>query len=203
MKFDGNFNDASNNGNNGVQFGGVGFVSGIKGNAAYLDGINDYIQLVNENSFDFVNNFSISMWIRPRNWRDWGWLVTKTDSSGGPGWYLGKVSGQGQLGLLVSNGTSFSSSVYSTYLYEGRWYHIVANYDANGKINIYINGMKADSPFANNNVVNPNKANNQIVTIGAGSYYLGGFSNMTMDNLRIYNRVLSDQEVMQLFNARA
>ena len=65
--FNSNANDASGHGNNGVvhsatlatdRFGEV--------NSAYsFDGATSYVEIVNGSPFSFVNNFSLSLWIKP------------------------------------------------------------------------------------------------------------------------------------------
>ena len=63
--FNGNANDESGNGNNGM-VNGATLTSDRCGNissAYFLDGINDYIEVIDNNSLDINGDISISVWI--------------------------------------------------------------------------------------------------------------------------------------------
>jgi hypothetical protein len=65
--FDGNANDQSGNGNNGVAYG-ASLTTDRFGNtnSAYtFDGINDYIEVSSGSNFNFQTYLTISLWMRP------------------------------------------------------------------------------------------------------------------------------------------
>jgi hypothetical protein len=63
-KFDGDFTDSSGTGNRGFQQGGVTFVEGIDGQAAYFDGNDDYIIVPHSDSLALNRNLTLSVRLR-------------------------------------------------------------------------------------------------------------------------------------------
>jgi hypothetical protein len=79
--FDGNAIDASDNDNNGTEFGGLEYKLGIKGDAASFDGVNDYIRVPSHSSLNQVDQLSISFWVQADGFAtQWSPIVHK----GGP-----------------------------------------------------------------------------------------------------------------------
>ncbi|BBL74603.1 LamG domain-containing protein [Methylomagnum ishizawai] len=60
--FNGNANDESGNGNNGVEYGGLTYTSGKIGQAASFDGIDDFIEITPKGNVSAIGDFSISTW---------------------------------------------------------------------------------------------------------------------------------------------
>ncbi len=81
----------------------------------------------------------------------------------------------------------------------GSWIHVVGTYNkTTGEQKLYVNGLPV------NTVIHP--AGNTIVPLSSdtnmriGSMALKGFFYGTIDELRLYSRELSAQEVIGLFN---
>ena len=84
--FSGNADDESGNGNDGTVFGATLTTDRFGNpNSAYsFDGINDYIVLPNESSFD-LTEFSIVMWVKVPDYSKENWLISK-------GFYFGNYT---------------------------------------------------------------------------------------------------------------
>ena len=63
-KFDGDFTDSSGTGNHGAQQGGVTFVEGIDGQAAYFDGNDDLVSVPHTDSLALNRNLTLSVRLR-------------------------------------------------------------------------------------------------------------------------------------------
>src|SRR5206468_12342397 len=109
--------------------------------------------------------------------------------------------GQGTNGLdfatySTGNGDWFSgANTIST----GAWYHVAASYDRSSFANLpalYVNGVR----FAPNTITSPSGTQPPY----SGTGYLGNKSGLTrawngsIDDLRLYNRILTDSEVLAL-----
>ncbi|MEI6191287.1 MAG: LamG-like jellyroll fold domain-containing protein [bacterium] len=98
--------------------------------------------------------------------------------------------------LSDGGGPGFSTD-YSSILRPGPgvWQHIVITVDASGNGKIYVDGINVTSATGQNK---PQKINSTVL-IGkqqpSNSYYKGN-----LDDLRIYNRALTQSEVTQLYN---
>ena len=63
--FEGNANDSSSVGNDGVESGSPNYVSGVSGSAIHFDGIDDSVVLpANPNLTFGANDFSVGFWFR-------------------------------------------------------------------------------------------------------------------------------------------
>lgn len=85
---------------------------------------------------------------------------------------------------------NFSTTVVNT----GNWFHAAATYNGSS-VNIYVNG-NLESTNARSGNITPG-AKNIGSSSGGGSEYFNG----TIDNVKIYNRALSNLEIKQNFQA--
>ena len=149
-----------------------------------FDGVDDYVTLTNESNFD-VDNVTISAWINAKSFVHNGGIFNKWSSDG----YMltTKATGGNGISFYDSSDALGSLGVLST----DTWYHVVARADGINK-SIWIDGVKnAEKPIAT--WVN----NNDIPTIGK---YLSAYFNGTIDDMRIYNRSLTEQEIRAIYD---
>jgi hypothetical protein len=67
--FEGNANDESGNKNQGKEYGGVNYATGKIGQAAFFDGIDDYILITPRSDVSAVRDFTISAWVYLEDWK--------------------------------------------------------------------------------------------------------------------------------------
>lgn len=63
--FDETFTDSSGLGNHANQIGGVTFSTGVIGQAAQFDGVNDYLQTPHSTSLNLSSEMTLAVWIKP------------------------------------------------------------------------------------------------------------------------------------------
>lgn len=211
--FNGNANDASGNGNNGTVKGATLTSDrfGSVNSAYYFDGVNDFIEVPNSNSLNITQNqLTISYWI---NWQNsttycnyFGISKGGYDVHAGYELYVrGSCPGEtenGFMGMSIGNSSSGALSVTNANSYRNTWVHLVGVLD-NKTVTLYINGQKATSYYENTTSVpmNPGSSSAYALLIGTrtpGNANVGWLSG-TMDDIRIYNRALSDSEIQQLY----
>jgi len=199
--FNGNSNDESRNSNNGLIHGAT-FTYDRKGepNSAILfDGVNDYIECGSSSKLKVFNNsITISAWIKI-NGRglNWGRIVLggQVNTS-----YTLTQSKEGDriLWRITSGNRRFD--VFSSSLDKAKWYHITAVYNGN-KLIVYINGELDKFAYANGNI----NTNSKTIVIGGETGVHGGNPskpssfNGSIDDIRIYNKVLSSKEIKLLY----
>ena len=191
--FNGNANDESGNGNNGTVHGAT-LTQDRFGNAhsAYsFDGISNYIDITNNLNFDFGNkDFSISFWF---NASGHGVFVTQGDNLNNR-WYAEIIQS-----VITykwwNNGVLELNLVGNTILTDDVWYHYVIVREGN-KFNLYLNGNLESS--VTHSVTFPSY--NKVLGIGS-DVMLGGwtFVDGSVDDIRIYNRALSESEIQELY----
>lgn len=201
--FSGDANDGSGNGNHG-SVNGATLTEDRFGNAnsAYrFDGINDYI-IIPENSLK-NNNYTYSFWAKPSS-------IPPSPNSyallsiGGPGADQGVTLSNNYIGgsigwAMVSynrNGGAISSNSVGSLPVVGTWYHIVQS-RSNSTVNFYVNGVligvrSTNGQLAGYSVHSPG------ATIGCRSSLIQFFHG-SIDDVRIYNRALSETEVTALY----
>lgn len=200
--------DESNNGHNGYIYGGPECVPGFNGNAFYYDGLNDYIEILNSPLLN-SDSISISAWINvfgkslDNSYHNHGIIINKENQYEiaifGEYYALDGIN-DGELSFAFNPLWNWIQTNYFPPLYS--YIHIVLVYDENYVGKIYVNGVKIKE-FAYSF---PLIKNQSSLRIGArGSYYYPsplGFFNGIIDEVRIYNRSLSDSEVSTLYNMR-
>lgn len=201
FSFDGDANDASGNGNHGSVNGAVP-VSDRNGkkNAAYLfDGINDYISLP-ASALNNLGNCTMAFWIKLES-NSFGTLISKqhnaVNSTAISIGYLPsdpKNIRNGRVTFYLSN-QSNNESIEG--LETSKYYHLAFSY-SNRNIKTYLNGQLINEKSGSYNIPNDNSPT--ATTIGAWLGDGGGkYFNGIMDDVKIYNRVLSDGEVKALY----
>lgn len=137
-----------------------------------------------------ANNATYSVWIKTKVAGGSVYTATNNDSYGRAiGFYSNKVYTGGYYryydGILVLN-DGFSIDL-STVLFDGGWHHLVVVF-SNQTASLYV-----DNRFYQ--TINSNRTRQSQARIGFGY-------NGLMDNFRIYNRALSQDEIKEIYNAR-
>jgi hypothetical protein len=101
-----------------------------------------------------------------------------------------------QASVLGENKTATGLAEHTVSLQPGIWYHAAFSWDGD-TLNLYLNGQwLASEPYAADRV---NPTENTLLRFGSMSeayqYYLNG----GLDNVRLYNRALTPEEMFQLY----
>ena len=157
-----------------------------------LDGNGDYVNLPSTSSdLNLLNNWTISLWLNSKNViSDKSFISIRSNyTTSGLRFY----AGQNALKLQgFAGGAWRSNSFASPEVFENRWYNVIVVYD-NGTIKNYLNGEFKGSANWGSNFFMDSIFSSKIGT--EGSYYFNG----TIDDVRIYNRVLSGQEIRSIY----
>ena len=192
LPFSGNASDASGNNNNGIVTGAT-LTTDKDGNADsayYFDGVDDSISLgtslfgINES-----NEFTISAWINPDD-------VLNTKSIVARGQYnnpfLLQATGNKVRAGLRTNNTYYQTTGIA--LSPNNWHHVVFSFK-NGERRIYINGeIKASDAFTG--ALAPSV---KPMVIGKTPENGADYFKGKIDEVRIYNRALTEPEVNGLW----
>jgi len=207
--FNGNANDLSGNGNNGTIYGAVLADDhlGNSNSAYFFDGIDDYIDVGNDSTLKPQFPLSISVWI---HYVSFGVTLpvfsNNSDDTNYFGFYLA-VNNTNNIALAYGDGGQIGSSSRrskrsNTVTSTGVWYHIVGVIRGSQDMELYINGVEDIGSYAGNGdpimMYNNNPANIGLLdsAISGPENYFSG----RIDELRIYNRELNDQEIQALYN---
>jgi hypothetical protein len=193
-QFNDNATDSTMYQNNGTFAGNAHAQQGV----LELDGIGDYVSCYDAQSLDLENNFSISVWFKTDNTGFVGTVICKGDvpawSSGGAYTVFTNVP-NGEIGFSVrksnNNGTGGAAAPIS---YD-EWVHVVGTF-SDGDIRIYKNGTFVADDDLGTSTINTNNDSLGIGAEGDG----GGLAFWgSMDDLMVFDRVLEDWEIEQLY----
>ena len=197
--------DTSGNGNNATAYGGPTYGAvGVDATAIEFDGTNDYLRVPDADSLDFgLDNFSVSVWVKMNDLTGTQEFVRKDPA--GNALILQYQPNYGK-SLLGWSGTSFvkfdgNSDGYTPVV--GQWDHVVFTREVNPSnfsLSLYLNGEMVkkvwSSAFTSQNLTTTGDLGigAQIRTSSVNSYFDG-----SLDELKIYNRALSDAEILSQY----
>ena len=198
--------DRSGNANNGTLTNGPVRAIGKIGQGLSFDGVDDYVDSGTASVLDDLGPVSISAWIYPRSEGESGVgaIVTK-DTALTSGYWLLRMYSAGINSLSFIKNYSTTDLIIATAdnaITLNTWQHITLVWDGSSSAvnaKIYINATEASYVQQQNGVDTKNSDN-------ALNLYIGnrGNSNITfdgsIDDVRIYNRALTSDEVKRLYN---
>ncbi|MDB4583543.1 hypothetical protein N9164_10350 [Draconibacterium sp.] len=205
--FNGNANDESGNGNNGTIYGSELTTDrfGNENSAYSFDGQNDFIK-ASASKLPIADR-TISVWFYANSVENRPGLLGYGGGGGGTSWFMG---------LNIHGGKSYHMSCHYgrnaiNYYYTAPpvnlWFHWVITIDKQGT-KIYINGAekKSNSTFISNTYVSGTELGIGVIanTYGRVPYTDSNvkYFNGIIDDIRIYNRALSKEEIQVLYHEK-
>lgn len=194
--------DSSGNGNDGVLFNGPTWISSRSGGALSFDGKDDYVSVPDSPSLNSIaDQMTVTAWIMRRSDApDYGSIIGRRMGEGwDDAWNLSYKMDPGKNYFFLVNVLDGETQVIgpSSVSDVNKWVHLAGVYQ-NGKLRIYRNGSPASSADCAGAIV---RDHNQIV-IGAcdagDNNGITEFIDAAVDEIRLYNRALSDAEIAVL-----
>ncbi len=215
--FNGNVRDTSGNSLNATYLGNISYEAdrfGRTNEAIVLGSGNTYssvaVPSVSSKLAGFP--FSISIWFKTVNPAS-NQTLLKADggeSNTNSGYWLQiGAAGPGQMSFHFGDNSSLNSSSVNTIttpaIFSGNtWYHIVVNVRGGNDMDFYINGVKNNSCSYSGSATSMifcTAGNQQKGSFGTHPGYPSVFSG-TLDDYRVYNRTLNQQEINALYSFR-
>jgi len=204
--FNGNANDASGNGNDGDINEGTDSEPTLttdrfgNENSAYsFDGDNDYIATPLIPNFSLDQSFTVVAWYKTTTSNISQRILGVREDMNSITILLGFHSPEGlhfQLRQDISNNTELVGDFSST---DGYWHHVAGVFNATTNLTeLFLDGEIIASTYFNGNLNDQTRK----IYIGAGNIDDGPkeYFNGSIDDIRIYNRALSDVEIDSLYH---
>lgn len=166
-------------------------------------GIDEYMRIYDDPSIDLTTQFTVSFWVKFSAIENNRVLLGKYDSSGGnKGFKISTNSNGASFIFLSEDGTSDDIQGQSSNFVVDVWYHVVFSFEANNK-QYYIDGLPklASTTTPINSIYNTTA--DFVVAGGLSNNNPSGLSKCFIDELSIYNRMLTDEEVAEIYNGGA
>ena len=180
--------DKSGNNNNGSLQGATWDAAGKYGQALSFNGTNALVSIPNSSSLSFTQGMTLEAWVNPAAIGGWRDIIMKNQdiyyleasSSAGPPAFGGTYAG-----TYVSGVSNLPINV---------WSHISATYDRT-TMRLYINGVQVANRAQTGNI----QTSTGALNIGGDSVF-GQWFQGKIDEVRIYNRALSQSEIQSDMN---
>lgn len=194
--------DLSGNGNTGTLINSAGWGPGIAGTALLLNSATlDYVTCGAGASMDLHNALTLSLWV---NFADNASVMTAIFGDySGTGTPLYNITanqdGAAMLRFEYWTGPGVAVTYVSGVLSLNAWHHVCATKTAGGVVNFYIDNTLSNfstSGTPGSAVATPLN----ILTLGRPGGFDGQYWAGSLDNIRIYNRVLAAADIATLYN---
>lgn len=205
--FNGNANDESGNDNNGTVNGATLTTDrfGAANKAYSFDGVNDFINVLNPSVLNFSSgvDFTVSFFYNPgsvtSNPSGFNGLVSRMRiDNAGPmnGWQIGRNNSIYKIEVQSSGcGPNLNSIV------QNNWIHVLTVFDRTlGQIRYYLDGVLINTTPCSS--LSDSFISSHDLKFGverSGVYYSSG----VLDDIAIYNRALTQQEITNLYTGSA
>jgi hypothetical protein len=179
--------DSSGNNNTGTISGATWTTLGWFGNALSFDGVNDWVTVNDAPSLDLTTGMTLEAWVYPTAGGGWRTAVMK-EQSGHLAYALDASSSTNQPRGEVFTTSDFGA-VGPAALPLNTWTHLATTYDG-ATLRLYVNSALVSSTAVSGTIV----TSGQPLRIGGNAVW-GEYFQGRIDEVRIYNRALSQAEI--------
>jgi len=189
--------DSSGNGNTGTLTNGPVWVDGKYGKALKFDGVDDYVSIPHSSSLDISGNqMTVDYWMK---------LTVDWHPGMSPAVMCIYDKGDAYVGSMIAETGAHRFNLAYVFPYPetnknswtaDTWYYIADVYNGT-HINLYVNGVLDKAEPVTGSI--PHSTINLVIgaqSLQAWPWYFNG----TLDGIRIYNKALSQQEVLRDMN---
>ncbi len=182
--------DSSGKGNNGTASGNPQWVAGKIGGALSFDGVDDFVDCGKGAALVVRDTITVACWIKVASFtRNWETILAMGDDS----YRLSRSATTGNSVHFGCNGPTGGNLDAKTLVTTDTWRHVALVYDGINKI-VYVDGIE-DARVASTGQINASAYN---LYIGANAQQTGRNLKGLVDDVRIYSRPLSADEVAGL-----
>jgi len=195
--FNGNSNDLSGSGLNGVDAN-MSYPSGKFAQSALFNGTSSVVTLPNSATLKFgTGAFTVIGWVKPRvltNNMDW---ISK--AAGGQAYVIVRVldSGLALIQVYTDAGNNYNQTTASVVYTAGKWCHLSFVFGGSGSTgDIYLNGALLQS----NAITGSPSTSGNSPWVFSDNAISGVFYDGELDEVGIYNKALSAKEIKDYYN---
>jgi glucose/arabinose dehydrogenase/PKD repeat protein len=180
-------NDVSAAKNNGSVNGATSTASGRFGRALSFDGVNDRVDVPDAASLDLTTGMTLEAWVKPTTTSGWRTAILKEMGGEDLAYALYASDGSRPRGEILTS--AYNTAAGSAALPLNAWSHIAATYDGKNQ-RFYLNGTLVKVTTITGSM--PNSPN--PLRIGGNTLW-GEYFGGLIDEVRVYNRALSEVEL--------
>lgn len=183
--------DLSGNGNDGTIHG-AKLVDGKHGKALSINGVDDYVEVSDSASFDLGDAMTLITWINPDKVTSYDRIIAKPHTTFASPYNMYSLifdnAGHARFEGCIGGHKTEINGVSKIQLNE--WTHIAATYDSL-QLKLYVNGNLESTKDLTGGIY----TNDMPIYIGCNIFYSGENFNGIIDEVRIYNYALTEDEI--------
>ncbi len=160
------------------------------GKALYLSGHDDWLEVYRDTALDISNDqLTLSFWVKPEKYNGDAYFITK---------------GNYQYGIWQPSDSKIQFYVHTDKRvvveadlpenWVGNWHQVSGTYDGKN-LTLFVNGEKVASVHCTGNIVNGPYPVNIGKSAEIIDNHLGYLTHTTIDNVRIFNKVISAEDL--------
>ena len=170
--------------------------SGISGSCVNLDGVNDRVVIENQDFFNFYDSLTIAVWVKGPMINNWQAFISKGGEASG--WQLRRHEMSSNAGFTIRGLTPVEDIQGGTAIDDNQWHLILATFDNNIR-RLYVDG-DLDIETIDNGTPNPSEEPLVFGAANFGGLALGNFHSGLLDEIAIWDRALTAEEVTEVYN---
>ncbi|MCQ6254750.1 DUF2341 domain-containing protein [Methanocaldococcus sp.] len=184
--------DETGNGNDGTIYGAT-WTTGKYGYALQFDEVDDYVEIPYSETLNVTYSVTYCAWVRPQSNATWQNVVGQIGTDNGIFFYNDRFLGS--LWFFNPDGTVGRDFIWDNQSRDyNKWYFVALTYDSSQHvIKLYVNGNLVREVYETRPPLD------HTTDFYIGSYGARSFFNGTIDDVRIYNRALSEEEIKALY----
>ncbi|UCG48833.1 MAG: LamG domain-containing protein, partial [Phycisphaerales bacterium] len=182
--------DSSGLGNNGNLVNNPQWVAGYDGGGLRFNGSSSYVDCGNPAAFDITGQVTLALWVKTEDAANGQHnpYVGKGDTS-----YAIKHHTSNSIEFFIYDDTWYTARASLDSSFNGVWHHVAGTYDG-ANLKVYVDGaLQATTAY-----VGSIASSTYAVNIARNSQVTGRFYAGAVDDVRIYDRALTDAEVAAL-----
>ena len=166
-------------------------IEGRFGQGMRFDGVDDIINVADSDSLDLTRSMTLMAWVRPDADSGWRTILMKERQNGlAYALYANDSIGDGTPAGYVRLGFADREIAAPDAPATGQWMHVAMTFGG-GQIRIYVNGMLARSDYAYGSA----PVSDRALRMGGNTVWSDEFFKGVLDEVRVYDRALSDLEI--------
>ena len=178
-------------------------VPGKFGQALSFDGVDDILNAGSRASIDNISTATWTFWAK-RTGSALGTFMYKSDNNTSAGWWI-ETRTSTSIGFVEVEGGSDGRRAISGLPGVGEWFHVAVTWTGGSTfstMHLYLNGVEGTDSSTSNGSGGHTTDAAETLYIGSsngGGGPAGNFFPGVLDDIRIYNRILSPDEIKRLY----
>lgn len=165
--------------------------------ALRLDGNAGYVALPGSGYENFTSGLTVALWANPTSAPNWARFIDFGNGAGSDNILFARNATSADLSFEVYlGGTSGGKVTAANALSLNQWQHLAATLDGSGMVVLYKNGV----PLVTNFTAVPSVVTRTKNYLGRSNWSQDGYYQGKLDDVRLYNRVLSPAALQALAN---